>query len=68
MSECRKSKNWIRSPCSKLARLLRSLSRTKLGVLIGLLTGHVQLDEHLHRMGLASNPFDFVEHKNSDIR
>jgi hypothetical protein len=40
-----------------LVRLLRSLSRSKLGVLIGLLTGHyARLNEHLHRMGLASDP------------
>jgi hypothetical protein len=40
----------------KLARFLRNLPRSKLGVLIGLLTGHVRLNKHLHRMGLVSDP------------
>jgi hypothetical protein len=35
---------------------VRNLPRTKLGVLNGLLTGHVQLNKHLHRMGLLSDP------------
>jgi hypothetical protein len=39
----------------KLARFLRNLPGTKLGVLIGLLTGHVRLNKHLHRMGLLSD-------------
>jgi hypothetical protein len=37
----RQSKILIKLPCSKLVRLLRSLSKTKHGVLISLLTGHV---------------------------
>jgi hypothetical protein len=40
----------------KLARFLRNLPRTKLGVMIGLLTEHVRLNKNLHRMGLFSNP------------
>jgi hypothetical protein len=40
----------------KLGRFFRNLPRTKLGVLIGLLTGHVQLNKHHHRMGLLSDP------------
>jgi hypothetical protein len=56
VSGCRQSKVWIKRPCLKLARFLRSLPRTKLGVLIGLLTGHVRLNKHLHRMGLLSYP------------
>jgi hypothetical protein len=40
----------------KLARFLRNLPKTKLGVLIGLLTGYVRLNKHLHRMGLVSDP------------
>jgi hypothetical protein len=40
----------------KLARFLRNVPRTKLGVLIDLLTGHVRLNKHLHRMGLLSDP------------
>jgi hypothetical protein len=50
---CRQSKIW---PCLKLARFLRNLLRTKLCVLIGLITGHVRLKKHLHRMGLLSDP------------
>jgi hypothetical protein len=39
-----------------LARFLRNLPRTKLGVLIGLITGHVRLNKNLHKMGLLSDP------------
>jgi hypothetical protein len=40
----------------KLARFLKNLPRTKLGVLIGLLTGHVRLNKHLRKMVLLSDP------------
>jgi hypothetical protein len=40
----------------KLARFLRNLPRTKFGVLIDLLTGHVRLNTHLHMLGLLSDP------------
>jgi hypothetical protein len=56
VSGCRQSKVWIKRPCLKLARFLRNLPRTKLGVLIGLLTGQVRLNKHLHSMGLLSDP------------
>jgi hypothetical protein len=56
VSGCRQSKVWIKRPCLKLARLLRNLPRIKLGVLIGLLTGLVRLNKHLHSMGLLSDP------------
>jgi hypothetical protein len=56
VSGCRQSKVSIKRPCLKLARFLTNLPRTKLGVLIGLLTGHVRLNKHLHRiMGLLSD-------------
>jgi hypothetical protein len=41
VSGCRQSKVWIKRPCLKLDRFLRNLPRTKLGFLIGLITGHV---------------------------
>jgi ribonuclease HI len=41
VSVCRQSKVWIVRPCLKLGRFLKNLPRTKLGVLIGLLAGHV---------------------------
>jgi hypothetical protein len=50
VSGCRKSKVWIKRPCLKLARFLRNLPRTKLDVLIGLITRHVRLNKHLHKM------------------
>jgi hypothetical protein len=56
VSGCRQSKVWIKRPCLKLARFVRNLPRIKLGVLIGLLTRHVRLNKHLHRMGLLSDP------------
>jgi hypothetical protein len=55
-SGCRKSKGLIKRPYLKLARFLRNLPRSKLGVLIGLLIGHVRLNKHLHRMDLVSDP------------
>jgi hypothetical protein len=55
VSGCRHSKVWIKRPRLKLARFLRNLPRTKLGVLIGLLIGHNRLNKHLHRMGLLSD-------------
>jgi hypothetical protein len=56
VSGCRQSKVWIKRPCLKLARFLRNLPRTKLGVLIGLITGHVRLNKYLHGMGPLSDP------------
>jgi hypothetical protein len=56
VSGCRQSKVWIKRPCLKLARVFRNLPRTKLGVLIGLLTEHFRLNKHLHRMGRLSDP------------
>jgi hypothetical protein len=47
---------WIKWPCLKLTRFLRKLPRTKFGVLIGLLKGHIRLNKHLHRMGPLSDP------------
>jgi hypothetical protein len=60
VSGCRQSKVWIKRPCLKLARFLRNLPRAKLGVLIGLLAGHVRLNRHLHRMGLLSSALHFI--------
>jgi hypothetical protein len=51
----------MKRPYSKLARWLRSLLRTKLGVLIGLLTSHIQLNEYLHRMDLFYAAFGLEE-------
>jgi hypothetical protein len=72
VSGCRHSKGWIKRPCLKMARFLRNLPRNSpysmanlrtqifgkpiLSVLIGLLTGHVRLNNHLHTMGLLSDP------------
>jgi hypothetical protein len=47
---------WIKRPSLKLVRFLINLPRTKLGALIGLITGHVRLNKHLHKMGLLSDP------------
>jgi hypothetical protein len=56
VSGCRQSKVWIVRNCLKLGRLLRNLPRTKLGVLIGLLAGHIRLNKHLQRMCLLLDP------------
>jgi hypothetical protein len=42
VSGCVQSKIWIKRQCLKLARFLRNLPRTKLGVRMGLPTGHVR--------------------------
>jgi hypothetical protein len=47
---------WIKRPCLELTRFLRNLPRLKHGVLIGLITGKVQLNKHLLNMGLLSDP------------
>jgi hypothetical protein len=62
VSGCRQSKVWISRPCLKLARFLRSLPKRKLGVLIGLLTGHVRLNKHLHMSEYEGMPAEsFVQ-------
>jgi hypothetical protein len=52
----RQSKVCIKRPCLKLARFLRNLPRSKLCVLIGLITRYVRFNKHLHKMGLLSDP------------
>jgi hypothetical protein len=54
--DLRQSKVCIKWQCLKLVRFLRNLPRTKLGVLIGMITGHVRLNKQLHKMGLLSDP------------
>ena len=41
---------------AKNTKFLLSLSRTKLRVLIGVLTGHVSLNYHLHKIGIVDDP------------
>lgn len=53
---CRQSKLCIEKPCMKLAKYLRNLPRVQLGILIGLITGHVRLNEHMFKMALVTDP------------
>jgi hypothetical protein len=53
VSGFRQSKVWIKRPCLKLVRFLKNLPRTKLGVLIDLLTGHFRLN-YYHVLLVAS--------------
>jgi RNase H len=55
-SGCRQSKLWIVEPSKNLAKSLIKLPRHKLSILVGLITGHSRLNEHLFRMALVSEP------------
>jgi hypothetical protein len=55
-SGCRKSKLWIVEPFLNLAKSRIKLPRHKFSILIGLITGHSRLNEHLFRMDLVLEP------------
>jgi hypothetical protein len=56
---CRQSRMWLKKPNPGLTRyLLRlpRLPRSKLRILLGLITGHCPLNKRLHNMGLIDEP------------
>jgi hypothetical protein len=46
------SRMWLKKPDPGLTRYLLRLPRSKLRILMGLITGHCPLSKHLHNMGL----------------
>jgi hypothetical protein len=52
----RQAKGFLKRPSAKRAGELLSLSRNQLRILIGLLTGHCHLKEHLFNWGLVNSP------------
>jgi hypothetical protein len=53
---CHQSKMWLKKPNPGLTRYLLRLPRSKLRILVGLITGHCPLNKHLHHMGLIDEP------------
>jgi hypothetical protein len=53
---CRQSGLWLKKPNSGLTRYLLRLPRSKLRILVGLITGHCPLNKHLHNIGLIDKP------------
>jgi len=54
--ECKHSKALMEGPQQSRANELLCMSWQKLSVVIGLLTGHLDLNDHLHKIGKDINP------------
>ena len=52
LPKCRQAKLFLNTPDKGLARFALSLEKKDLRILVGLLTGHVDLNRHLKIMGL----------------
>lgn len=50
------SKAFLDKPTSNRAKNLLNMSRTKLRIMTGLITGHCRLNKHLYNMGLKTDP------------
>jgi hypothetical protein len=53
---CHQSRIWLKTPNPGLTRYLLRLPRSKLRILIRLITGHYPKNKHLHNMGLIDEP------------
>lgn len=53
---CRQARATIRPPCRTATKYYLRLSRERLRLLVGFLTGHCRLNKHLHTMGLVQSP------------
>jgi hypothetical protein len=53
---CRQSRMWLKKPNPGLTRYLLRLPSSKLRILVGLITGHCPLNNHLHNMSLIAEP------------
>ena len=53
---CRQSKDVLVGSKARNTKFLLSLSRAKLRVLIGVLTGHTSLNYYLHKIGIVNDP------------
>ncbi len=56
LATCRQSKEFSVGSNAKNTKFLLSHSRTKLRMLIGVLTGHASLNYHLHKIGIVNDP------------
>ena len=56
LDSCRQSKEFLVGCSKKNTRFLLGLGRTRLRVLVGILTGHTSLNYHLHKMGIVNDP------------
>ena len=56
LTTCRQSKEFLVGCNARNTKFLLSLGRTKLRGLIGVLTGHVSLNYHLHKIGIVNDP------------
>ena len=54
--DCKHSKTLTEGPQQGRATKLLNMSRQQLSIVIGLLTGHLGLNGHLHKMGNDVNP------------
>jgi hypothetical protein len=57
---CRQSRMWRKKPNPGLTRYLLRLPRSKLRILVGLITGYCPLNKHLHNMGLKDEPISIT--------
>jgi ribonuclease HI len=55
ITTCRQSKEFLVGCNTKNTKFLLSLSRVKLRGLVGVLTGHTNLNYHLHKIGILSD-------------
>ena len=55
LDSCRQSKYFIKNPGNKISKVALNLSKQKLHLLVGILTGHSTLNGHLHRMRLTDS-------------
>jgi hypothetical protein len=53
---CHQPRMWLKKPNPGLTRYLLRLPRSKLWILVGLITWHCPLNKHLHNMGLIDEP------------
>jgi len=57
LTTCRQAKEMITGRCRRRERDLLALSRQMLKPVVGILTGHTQVQRHLSLMGLSNDPF-----------
>jgi len=56
LPSCRQAKEFLEGCKARTTKFLLKLSRAKIRVLIGVLTGHVNLNYHLNKIGIVSSP------------
>jgi len=57
LQTCRQTKEMVVGRCKRRERDLLALPRRTLRLVIGILSGHVELNRHLSIMGLSKDPF-----------